>query len=102
MTIEEFGKIINNDNAIREEYLNAEKKGNVDGFFKKHGVDATAETLKELYREKNKYILDDSELEGVAGGVDTTPSDGSQGGKKPTEDAQPVIHQTGNYWWWPF
>jgi hypothetical protein len=26
VTIEEFGKIINNDNTIREEYLYAEKK----------------------------------------------------------------------------
>jgi len=70
MTIKEFGEIMRKDEALRNEYLLAEKEGSIDRFFRMHEVDATAQSIEDLYQAHKNCQLDDSELDTVSGGRD--------------------------------
>jgi hypothetical protein len=70
MTIKEFGEIMCRDEALRNEYLLAEKEGSIDRFFREHDVDATARDIEDLYQAHQNCQLDDSELDNVSGGRD--------------------------------
>jgi hypothetical protein len=118
MTIREFSEIMRKDEALRNEYFLAEKEGKIDIFFREHDVDATAQSIKDLYNEKVKCKLDDSELETVSGGqnnystchtastVNNSGTESSCCGSDTCHTAStvrktPIIQKKkSSFWWW--